>query len=110
MTVEPQSKTNPHTKWCSHTRNHRAQTRETQRDHFTSPRKIRKNKGLSKTLGSSAAISFSLSNHQKVPNSLEVGDIYTRKTLLVRCENEMKFLKIGNVKGHHEMNSQSGLV
>ena len=67
-----------HTKWCSRTGNRRARTRRTQRDHFTSPRRTRKNRGLSKALGSSAAISCSLSNHQNVPNSIEAGDIYTR--------------------------------
>ena len=67
-----------HTKQCSRTENRRARTRGTPRDHFTSLRRTRKNKGLSKALSSSAAISCSLSNHQKVPNSLETGDVYTR--------------------------------
>jgi hypothetical protein len=67
-----------YTKQCSCTGNHRAQTWETQRDLFTSPRRTRKNKGLSNTLSSLAAISCGLSIHQKVSKSLEVGDTYTR--------------------------------
>jgi hypothetical protein len=67
-----------HKKRWSHAGNRRARTRGSQRNLLTSPRRTRKNKNLSMTLSSSAAISYSLSIHHKVPNSLEARDICTR--------------------------------
>ena len=65
---------------------------------------------LSKALSSTAAISCSLSNDQKVPNSLEVGDIILSTTLLDGYENKIEFLREGNVKGPLGMDSRTGFA